>query len=96
MVKGPVVAGQQSVSYRTKGDANDAPDQNLVTPGAILGVYQQRVPYGGYILGTLHQPITFVVLIMIPVVYLVEEEVRRRWIAMGLQDAARRSANSAR
>jgi signal peptidase len=94
VVKGPVVAGQQSVSYRTKGDANDAPDQNLVAPGAILGVYQQRVPYGGYVLSTLHQPITFVVLVMIPVVYLAEEEIRRRWISMGLKDAARRRANS--
>src|ERR1019366_6920604 len=39
VVKGPVVAGVQTVSYRTKGDANNAPDLSLVSPSAILGVY---------------------------------------------------------
>ncbi|MHB1502099.1 MAG: signal peptidase I [Candidatus Dormibacteria bacterium] len=93
VVKGHVVAGAQTVEYRTKGDANNAPDLGLVAPSAILGLYQgQRVPFGGYVLSTLHQPITFVILIMIPVVYLVFEEVRKRWIALGAQDAARRQA----
>jgi signal peptidase len=94
VVTGPVVAGVKTVSYRTKGDANNAPDQGLIAPSAILGVYQQRVPFGGYVLSTLHQPITFVILIMIPVLYLVVEEVRRRWIRLGQQDASRRSASA--
>ncbi|MGC1184752.1 MAG: signal peptidase I [Candidatus Dormiibacterota bacterium] len=94
VVTGPVVAGTKTVSYRTKGDANNGPDQDLVAPSAILGVYQQRVPFGGYVLSTLHQPITFVILIMIPVLYLVAEEVRRRWIRLGQQDASRRSASA--
>ncbi|MGC1910015.1 MAG: signal peptidase I [Candidatus Dormiibacterota bacterium] len=92
VVRGPVIAGVRTVSYRTKGEANNAPDQNLVSPSAILGVYQERVPFGGYVLGTLHQPLTFVILIMIPVVYLVEEEVRRRWVQLGDQDARRKGA----
>lgn len=91
VVKGPVVAGAQTVQYRTKGDANNAPDQTLVAPASILGLYQgQRLPFGGYLLSTLHQPITFVILIMIPVVYLVFEEIRKRWIALGEADAARK------
>lgn len=94
VVQGPVVAGLQTVEYRTKGDANNAPDLALVSPSAILGVYQERVPFGGYILGTLHQPLTFVILIMIPVVYLVEEEVRRRWTALGEQETQRRQAEN--
>jgi signal peptidase len=92
VVKGPAVAGVQTVEYRTKGDANNAPDLALVSPSAIQGVYQERVPFGGYVLGTLHQPLTFVILIMIPVVYLVEEEVRKRWIALGQQDLQRKHA----
>jgi hypothetical protein len=54
------------------------------------------VPFGGYVLSTLHQPLTFVILIMIPVVYLVEEEVRKRWIALGEQDTQRRQAENDR
>jgi signal peptidase len=86
------VAGAQTVEYRTKGDANNAPDVALVSPSAIQGVYQERVPFGGYVLNTLHQPITFVILIMIVVVYLAEEIVRRKWIALGEKDAQRRQA----
>ncbi|HUY07938.1 MAG TPA: signal peptidase I [Candidatus Dormibacteraeota bacterium] len=91
VVSGVSVAGVRTVEYRTKGDANNAPDAGLVAPTAILGVYQgERVPFGGYALSTLHQPITFVILILIVVVYLGEELIRRKWIALGVQDAQRK------
>ena len=73
-------SARASVLYRTKGDANNAPDLGTVAPSQVMGVYAARVPFAAYVLSTLHQPLTFVVLIMIPVVYLAEEEVRRRWV----------------
>jgi len=79
--RGP--GGLLQVAYRTKGDANSAPDALPVPATAVLGVYQGRVPLGGYVLSALHQPITFVILILIPVVYIVVGETRRRWIAIG-------------
>lgn len=81
-----------AVAYRTKGDANNAPDLSTVAPTQVMGVYTARVPCGAYVISTLHQPLTFVVLIMIPVVYLVEEEVRRRWIALGVLETERKEA----
>jgi signal peptidase len=90
VVKGPTVGGIQTVEYRTKGDANASPDLTLVLPSAIQGLYQERIPFGGYVLSSLHQPITFVILILIPVAYLVEEEIRRRWIALGEQETQRK------
>ncbi|HAW11647.1 MAG TPA: signal peptidase I [Chloroflexi bacterium] len=75
------------VLYRTKGDANNAPDLGTVAPSQVLGVYAARVPFAAYVLSTLHQPLTFVVLIMIPVLYLAEEEVRRRRVLLGEQEA---------
>ena len=75
------------VLYRTKGDANNAPDLGTVAPSQVMGVYAARVPFAAYVLSTLHQPLTFVVLIMIPVVYLAEEEVRRRRVLLGEQEA---------
>lgn len=83
-------AGQTPVLYRTKGDANNAPDLSLVAPSQIVGIYQLRIPLGAYVISTLHQPLTFVVLVMIPVVYLAEEEIRRRWMLLGAKDAERR------
>ncbi len=36
-------------SFRTKGDANDHPDANLVPPDKILGKTMYTVPYLGYL-----------------------------------------------
>jgi signal peptidase len=92
----PGSSSSGAVLYRTKGDANNAPDLSAVAPSQVLGVYSARVPFGAYVLSTLHRPLTFVILIMIPVVYLAEEEVRRRWIALGIKDAERRRAKAER
>jgi signal peptidase I len=97
VVPGQLVNGVSTVEYRTKGEANNAPDPGLVASSAILGVYQGvRVPFGGYVLSALHQQVTFVVLIMVVVVYFAEELVRRKWIALGVQDARRKQAQSNR
>lgn len=75
----PGVTGGPEVLYTTKGDANNAPDHFRVPSTAVLGIYEGRIPFGGYVLSYLHQPITFIVLILIPVSYLVFSETRRRW-----------------
>ena len=75
------------VLYRTKGDANSAPDLGTVAPSQVMGVYAARVPFAAYVLSALHQPLTFVVLVMIPVVFLAEEEIRRRRVPLGEQEA---------
>lgn len=95
VIEGGVAGGVPTVEYRTKGDANNAPDVGLVLPSAVLGVYRgERIPFGGYVLNALHQPITFVILIMIVVVYLAEELIRRKWVALGIEDAQRRLARA--
>ncbi len=94
---GRLVDGVPTIEYRTKGDANNAPDVGLVAPTAVLGLYQgERIPFGGYVLSTLHQPITFVFLIMIVVVYVAEELIRKKWVALGEQDGQRKRAQSDR
>lgn len=89
VLRGPL---RSPLVYRTKGDANNAPDLTAVAPSQVLGVYQMRIPFGAYVLSTLHQPLTFAILVMIPVVYLAEEEIRRRWTALGENEARRRRA----
>ena len=88
-----VTGSGSAVTYQTKGDANNAPDQTPVSPTAIVGVYSGRVPFAGYVLSTLHQPLTFVILVMIPVVYLVVVEIRRRWVLYGEQDRLKAEAH---
>ena len=74
---------QLTPAYETKGDANGAPDGNLLQPTEILGQYQFRIPYAGYALNVLHNPVVFILLISSPFVLLVASEGTRRWKAAG-------------
>jgi signal peptidase len=53
-----------SVSYVTKGDANNAPDAVAVPSASIVGLYSHKIPYGGYILNALHKPIVLALLVL--------------------------------
>lgn len=59
-----------SVAYQTKGDRNNAPDQALVLPSQIVGLYHAKVPFGGYILAALHKPVSLVLLLASPLLWL--------------------------
>ncbi|MDA8332368.1 MAG: signal peptidase I [Candidatus Dormibacteraeota bacterium] len=87
---GPGPGGLTQVEYRTKGDANNVPDALPVAAADVLGVYQGSIPLGGYVLTAVHQPVTFVILIMIPVLYFVTGETRRRWRAIDAEERAAR------
>ena len=76
-------SGRREPRYETKGDANPVPDGNAVQPGQVVGVYDFRVPFGGYVLNFLHHPIVFIFLICSPFVVLVLAEASRRWRAAG-------------
>jgi signal peptidase len=59
-----------NVSYQTKGDANNAPDQGLVSPSQIVGLYEGKVPFGGYVLNALHKPVSLGLLLAAPLLWL--------------------------
>lgn len=69
--------------YETKGDANPVPDGNALQPSQIIGVYQFRIPFGGYVLNILHQPIVFILLVTSPFAVIAIGEGSRRWRAAG-------------
>lgn len=60
VVRGP----DGTVSYRTKGDANDAPDAALRPASSVIGLFSFRIPDGGYALYGLQKPLAFVFLIL--------------------------------
>ena len=49
----PARGGARTVSYETKGDANNAPDVWRVVPAEVLARYGWRIPDGGYVLTVL-------------------------------------------
>ena len=56
------VVADREVFYRTKGDANDAPDSQLQPASDVIGRYVASVPRGGYVLSALHRPLVPILL----------------------------------
>lgn len=72
------VAGSGRTAYQTKGDANNAPDPGLVSPGEIVGTYAGRVPFGGYVLQALQDRVVSLALVLVPLSYLAVVLMSRR------------------
>jgi signal peptidase len=64
------VSPDGAVAYATKGDANDSQDGALIPSTNIVALYQSRIPYGGYILNALHQPMVLGLLLASPLLWL--------------------------
>jgi len=45
-----------TVSYVTKGDANNAPDSPARPASDVVGVFSHDIPRAGYLLADLHRP----------------------------------------
>jgi signal peptidase I len=67
--------GQQV--YTTKGDANNAPDIGEITGNDIIGKEHLTIPYLGYVLSVAKQPFGFMILIIIPAVIIIYDELRK-------------------
>jgi signal peptidase len=66
-----------SAVYTTKGDANDAPDPVVTHVGDIHGKVLFTVPYIGYVLNFARQPLGFALLVGIPALLIIIEEVSK-------------------
>ena len=58
-----------TVSYITKGDANNAPDTPLRPASDVIGVFRFAIPRGGYVLAALHRPLVLGLLLASPVLW---------------------------
>jgi signal peptidase len=62
--------------FVTKGDANNAPDLKTVTEKEILGKVLFSVPYVGYAVNTAQKPVGFLLIVIIPAVIIIYEEIQ--------------------
>ncbi len=51
-----VVEENDALAFRTKGDANEAADNNLVLPEDIIGKVKFTIPYLGFVITYIQQP----------------------------------------
>jgi len=65
--------------FITKGDANEERDTNLVSPADILGKVTLDVPYVGFVLDFARQPLGFALLVGIPALLIIIDEIGKIW-----------------
>lgn len=63
------------VFYETKGDANDAPDNELVSQDNVVGEVKFTAPYFGYLVSSIKTLPGLIIFIIIPATIIVYEEI---------------------
>ncbi len=66
----------------TKGDANEDADSALITQDAIIGKVLFDMPYAGFVLDFARQPMGFMLLIALPALLIVVDEIEKIWKEM--------------
>ena len=67
--------------FRTKGDANEEPDQELVPAENVVGVVQFHIPYIGYVIQFANSSLGILLFVVGPAVLLAVNEVWTLWKA---------------
>lgn len=70
------VQGDQAV-YITKGDANDSSDPREIAKKDVIGKMMFSLPVMGYVVDFVRKPIGFAILIIVPAVVIIYDELRK-------------------
>ena len=65
--------------YITKGDANNAPDQREIVQREVIGKLLFSIPYLGYVINFAQKPLGFSLIIILPAIAIVYDEVKKIW-----------------
>ena len=67
----------EQATYITKGDANNTADTREITNTDVIGKVRLAIPYLGYVLSVAKRPFGFMILVIIPAVIVIYDEVRK-------------------
>ena len=73
-----VIEKDGEISFRTKGDNNNAEDKLLVPADKLVAVYKNRIPGAGNIAMFMQSPTGLIVCVVMPIVMLVGYDFIRR------------------
>ena len=65
--------------YLTKGDANNVADSEAAPPSLVIGVYERRIPDGGFVLAFVHTRAGLAFVALLPLLVLAGPELVRAW-----------------
>jgi len=66
-----------AITYITKGDANNAPDAKQISQKDIVGKVMFDIPYLGYIVSFVRKPLGFLLILIIPALIIVLDEIKK-------------------
>jgi signal peptidase len=66
-----------TLSFKTKGDANEDIDQYVVSKGDIVGKAVFLIPFIGYLFHYAREPLVFISLVIIPAGFIIADELRK-------------------
>jgi signal peptidase I len=69
-----------NILYTTKGDANNGVDRKEIMQKNIIGKVLFSVPYLGYIIDFVKKPLGFSLVVIIPGLLIVSDEVKKIWL----------------
>ena len=73
------ISAVTAAGYQTKGDANNAADSQPVPASRVIGVYESRIPDGGYVLAFVHTRSGLALVVLLPLLALLAPELIRAW-----------------
>lgn len=88
-VMGVVSVNGTPQAYVTKGDANDSEDLSTVGKDQVVGIYQWRAPYFGYVSDFLHKPRGIILCVVLPGLILIGAEFRKIYKILAEAEAAK-------
>lgn len=88
-VMGTVNVNGVPKAYVTKGDANDSEDLSTVARDQVVGIYQWRVPYFGYVSNFMHKPVGIILCVVLPGLLLIGMEFVKIWKILAEAEAAK-------
>lgn len=71
-----VIEGDGEPRFRTKGDANEDPDPEVVAPSQVIGKVAFSVPLIGYVIAFANTDLGLLTLVVLPALLLVVLEIR--------------------
>lgn len=77
-------------AFVTKGDANEERDTNLAYARDVIGRVQFSLPYAGYLLDFARKPVGFALLIGLPALLIIIDEVEKIWKSLRTMKKKRR------
>lgn len=81
-----VIREDGRIAFRTRGDANNTDDPELISEDRVVGSMAFKIPYAGYIGRFVRTPKGFVVMIVLPGVLLIAGEIKNIWNELSKED----------